>query len=407
MKARLRAVALALAALLLFYGLAFGDPGSRGDETRPTSFEPGAAGYSALRDWWTTAGARTLSLRADYGALADITRDHPTGNLLIVTLPGTLALLDRDLLPLHQWVRRGNTLLVLASVCDSPEWARGPLLRRLPSEVATLTGMEPRTTPLSERRFLATPAVGRWRPAADHPVLSGVPLIEALSDREAPPCGIAPPGARGALPLLRGADQDASSVDGAWLLPRGDGWVLLLSQATPFANRALGRAGNARLAANILREFVSPAGVVVFDDGLQGAPEPYDLRRLLADPRLHLSALALFALWLVWIGGGTRLRAPAVPGHPRGAAALVEAEARLLARTVEPLEAARASVATFIARLPEGARAAPESWLAERPGIAPDDLARLAAYRRRLDDGAGVPLDPLHDLLTRLRRALT
>jgi hypothetical protein len=191
------------------------------------------------------------------------------------------------------------------------------------------------------------------------------------------------------------------------LLPRGDGWVLLLSQATPFANRALGRAGNARLAANILREFVSPAGVVVFDDGLQGAPEPYDLRRLLADPRLHLSALALFALWLVWIGGGTRLRAPAVPGHPRGAAALVEAEARLLARTVEPLEAARASVATFIARLPEGARAAPESWLAERPGIAPDDLARLAAYRRRLDDGAGVPLDPLHDLLTRLRRALT
>ena len=52
MKARLRAVLLALAALLLFYGLAFGDPGARGEDTRPTSIEPGAAGYSALREWW-------------------------------------------------------------------------------------------------------------------------------------------------------------------------------------------------------------------------------------------------------------------------------------------------------------------------------------------------------------------
>ena len=405
MKARLRAVLLALAALLLFYGLAFGDPGARGEDTRPTSIEPGAAGYSALREWWATSGVRTMSLRGDYGTLARVTRDHPTGNLLMVTLPGTVALVERDIVALHQWVRGGNTLLVLAAACDSPEWARGPSLRGFAADVATLAGIELQAAARPDARFLATPAVARWRAVVDHPVLDGVRQVESLSDRSAAPCRSASPPGRGAQPLLRAADP-GTPVVGAWLQPRGDGWVLLSMQATPFANRALGRADNARMAANILRRFVAPSGLVLFDDGLQGAPEPYDLHRLLADPRSHLSALALFVLWLVWIGGSTRLRTPVAPVHPSGAVAMVAAEARLLSRTVEPREAARASLAAFIARLPEGARDAPESWLAGRPGVATDDLERLGAFRRSLDAGGRVPLDPLHDLLTRLRRAL-
>jgi hypothetical protein len=203
--------------------------------------------------------------------------------------------------------------------------------------------------------------------------------------------------------LLRAAQGGS---DGAWLLPRGDGWVLLVAQATPFANRALGRADNARFAGNILRELVAPSGIVMFDDGLQGVPEPYDLGRLLADPRLHVSALALFALWLAWIVGGTRLRSPAPAPHPPGAAAMVAAEARLLARAVEPREAARAALDAFVARLPEGARPAPEAWFATRPGVSAADVAQFGAFRRRLADGGGVPLDPFHDLLTRLRSAI-
>ena len=97
-----------------------------------------------------------------------------------------------------------------------------------------------------------------------------------MSDRTSAPCQGVLPTARGVLSLLRAAEGRA---DGAWLLPRGDGWVLLMAQATPFANRALGRADNARFAGNILREMVAPSGAVIFDDGLQGAPELYDLRR--------------------------------------------------------------------------------------------------------------------------------
>ena len=403
MKARLGALALAVAALLLFYGLAFSDSSTRTEDTRPLSNEPGAAGYSALRDWFAGAGVRWLSMRNDYGTLDALTKDHPPGNLLVVTLPGKQSLLDRDLVRLHQWVRRGNSLLVLAAVCDSPEWAPVGQARSLSADVSMLSGVDvSRPVPFGAR-FLATPAVSRWQPAVVHPLLRGVDGVEALSDRTSAPCQSVLPTARGVLSLLRAAEGRA---DGAWLLPRGDGWVLLMAQATPFANRALGRADNARFAGNILREMVAPSGAVIFDDGLQGAPELYDLRRLLADPRFHMSLLALFAIWVAWIVGGTRLRSPAPAHHPPGNAAMVLAEGRLLSRTVDPGEAARVLLASFVARLPEAAQEKPEAWLAARPGVAAEDIERLGRYRRRLAEGGGVPLDPFHDLLTRLRSAI-
>jgi len=145
---------------------------------------------------------------------------------------------------------------------------------------------------------------------------------------------------------------------------------------------------------------------VIFDDGLQGAPELYDLRRLLADPRFHMSLLALFAIWVAWIVSGTRLRSPASARHPSGNAAMVLAEGRLLSRTVDPGEAARVLLASFVARLPEAAREKPEVWLAAHPSVAAADIEQLGRYRRGLAEGGSVPLDPFHDLLTRLRSAV-
>ncbi len=404
MKARLRAVALALAALLLLYGVTIGSSPGETEATRPTSVEPGAGGYSALREWLASARIRTASLRGDYDRLDWLTRDYPTGNVLLVTLPGTTSLVDRDIVPLHLWVRAGNTLIVSAALCDAPDWARGPQLRALADDIGMLTGLQAVGSSPSLGAFLVTPAVSRWVPALRHPLTDGVRAVEAVSDRVAPSCAVGLPGGRGALALLgstdgRGGDRD----DGAWLLPRGAGWVVLSAQATPFANRALGRADNARWASNLLRGSLGPGGMVIFDDGLQGAAEPWDLRRLLADPRLHASLGAVMLLWLVWVAGGTRLRAPPAPPRIPGAAALVAAEGRLLARAVEPRDAASALLDAFVSRLPEAARAAPEDWLASHSGASSADLQQLRSWRRRLQSGDAVPLDPLHDLLTRLR----
>lgn len=404
MKTRLRAVLLALAALALLYGITFGSTPADRDATRPTSFEVGAGGYSALHEWLQSARIGTRSLRSDYGALGGLTKDFPTGNVLVVTLPGSMPLLSRDVIPLHLWVRRGNTLLVFAALCDAPDWASGAQLRSLSADIGMLTGLEAIGTRQGTGVFLATPEVSRWVPALDHPMLEGVRAVEAVSDRTVPPCAIGLPPGRGALALLRTADVGVGGRDdGAWVLPRGDGWVVLASQASPFSNRALGRADNARFASNLIRGSLAPGGVVIFDDGLQGAPEPYDIRRLLADPRLHASLAALMLLWLAWIAGGTRLRAPPSPPRPPGAAALVAAEGRLLARAMEPVAASKALLDAFLTRLPESARAAPEEWFESRGDASPRDIAQLRLWRRRLQDGAPVPLDALHDLLTRLR----
>lgn len=407
MRSRLRAALLALAALLLLYGITVGGTPTAVEATRPTSMEVGAGGYSALREWLATASIRTHSLRGDYDGLEALTGELPSGNVLVVTLPGTASLVDRYVVPLHLWVRRGNTLVVLAALCDSPEWARGAQLRRLTDDIGMLTGLDAVGPGESLGAFLVDPAVSRWVPALQHPLTQGVRAVEAVSDRLAPPCAVGLPPGRGALALLSSTGDTAGSRDdGAWLLPRGAGWVVLAAQATPLANRAIGRADNGRWAANLMRGFLGPGGMVIFDDGLQGAPELWDLRRLLADPRLHASIGAVLLLWLLWVAGSTRLRAPPPPPRAPGAAASVVAEGRLLARIVEPREAAVALLDAFVSRLPEAARAAPEEWLAARPGSSPADLAQLRAWRRRLETGGTVPLDPLHDLLTRLRSPL-
>lgn len=404
MRARLRAVVLALAALLLLYGVTVGGAPQGGEATRPTSIEPGAGGYSALREWLASARIGTRSLRGGYDMLARLTRDYPTGNVLVMTLPGTIPLVERDAVPLHLWVRRGNTLVVLAALCDAPDWARGPALRQLTGDIGMLTGLDAVGPGGALGGFLVTPAVSRWAPALRHPLTEGVRAVEAVSDRAAPPCAVGLPQGRGALALLRSTDTAGGGrADGAWLLPRGDGWVVLAAQATPLANRALGRADNARWASNLIRNALGPGGIVIFDDGLQGAPVPWDLRRLLADPRLHASLGAVLLLWLAWVAGGTRLRVP--PPAPRvpGPAALVAAEGRLLARALEPREASAALLECFVTQLPEPARAAPEDWLAARTRAAPGDLEQLRVWRRRLEAGGTVQPDPLHDLLTRLR----
>ena len=56
---------------------------------------------------------------------------------------------------------------------------------------------------------------------------------------------------------------------------------------------------------------VARDGVVLFDDLRQGLSASYDPARFYRDSRLYTTIFILLGLWLVWVLGGTRLRAPA------------------------------------------------------------------------------------------------
>ena len=102
--------------------------------------------------------------------------------------------------------------------------------------------------------------------------------------------------------------------------------------------------------------------MVLFDDLRQGLAASYDPARFYSDPRLYKTMFIALALWLAWVLGGTRLRAPAIERHDPSEAALVRQAGGLIARTVAPWQQALAAVRSFLCRC--GARGARRECLA-------------------------------------------
>jgi hypothetical protein len=130
----------------------------------------------------------------------------------------------------------------------------------------------------------------------------------------------------------------------------GSGHLLLSSGGSMFTNRALGEADNAKLFANIVSARVASDGVVLFDDLRQGVSASYNPARFYKDPRLYKTLFILLALWLVWVVGSTRLRAPVLVSHDPSEADLVRHAGGLIARTVATQHAALCLYDGFFAR---------------------------------------------------------
>ncbi len=122
MKDRLITAIGGIAAIAAIW-LIFANRGAQPDFTRPLSEEPGRNGYLALADWLRAEGVAVASWRLRFDALLDEdSRLAPAGNILLTTMPHTYALRQTEIAALNRWVRRGNTLLVMAALNDSPEW---------------------------------------------------------------------------------------------------------------------------------------------------------------------------------------------------------------------------------------------------------------------------------------------
>jgi hypothetical protein len=442
---------LALAALAAFYGLWLGpspslDPDA--DIARPTSAERRGNGYAGLFEWLQRSGVDVRSFRERYTKLQEL--DAPSrGNLMVLSLPAVEVFHSDEFSALDQWVRRGNTLLINAALLDQPGWAA----RRASGavvEIESLTTIEFETRKAREARLDNTPLSQRVREAdardaqrkegdedeeyeeesddlntdpfevpgkimltatGPHALLKGVTKLELETDYEAAEWSLRIPYDNFVLTLARGANGEGALFE----QQVGAGRILLCAGGTLFTNRALGNADNAQLFSNIVSTRVAPQGVVLFDDLRQGLSANYDPARFYRDPRLLKTVFIVLGLWLVWVMGSTRLRAPAIVAHDPSEAELVRRAGGLIARTVRPHHTALKLFDQFFARVArdarrDGTRSSERGdlwqWLERHAAIRPQELDRLKTWYADAHAERKLPLVPLQNLLDTLESRL-
>ena len=450
MRERGIAFLLALASLAAFYGLWLRpapsiDPDA--DIARPTTAERRGNGYAALFEWLRNSGVDVRSFRERYTKLSEL--DVPShGNLLILSLPAVEVFHSDEFGALDQWVRRGNTLLINAALIDQPGWAA----RRASGavvEIESLTSIEFETREAREARLDDTPLAQRVREAdartaaqededeeetddADedragaalevpekialtatgpHALLREVRTLELETDYKAEEWSIRMPYDNFVLTLARSADGEGALFE----QQVGAGRVLLSAGGSMFTNRALGNADNSQLFANIVSARMTSDGVVLFDDLRQGLSTNYDPARFYRDPRLYKTLFIVLGLWLVWVLGSTRLRAPAIEMHDPSEAALVRSTGQLIARSVAPHRTAIALFDHFFGGVARAARRAGGAssergelwqWLERHAAIRPQELDRLKSWYADAHAERKLPLVPLQNLLDNLEKRL-
>lgn len=321
MKDRLVTAAGALLALVAVYALFF-QKSPQAPVGRPTSAEAGRNGYLAIDRWLTGAGVDVRSQQVRYDALLEDTSLAARGNVLISTLPEAIPARVDEIRALSAWVQDGNTLLVMAALDDTPEWAAGGDGQRFMRNLTLMTGLA--FVPVSsEAGSGSAPApieadsVLELAPVEAHPLMDSVATLRGYSDGPSAVWNAAP--ANGSSLLLRVAVQAASGIDAAWEVAAGSGRVIIVASGSLLTNHRV-EIGAARIfLANVLRYHLAPGGAVIFDDMHQGLSALYDPAAFFGDARLHTTGWFLLAGWLIYLLGSSNRWAPPRPagGDPQ------------------------------------------------------------------------------------------
>lgn len=434
MRERLITLVFALGALAVFYALFAPKPAPRDTILqRPTSAESREDGYLAARRWLASTGVRVVSLRERYSSLRkpagdDSPRFAPTGNLLVMTLPLASDPRERERKDLREWVEAGNTLLVMAALGDTPAWSVSTgescvfelsLLAGVhvnvageqtdPPEDEETEEHSPRVRTSNGLQRLPQPQRMVLTPNGRHPLFANVRQLAAETPYPASDWYADLPYEGFIFSLAR---EEGSPGEAFWLRRLGAGRVLVSGYASLFTNRLLGEQDNAVLLSNIVAQSLGRDGAVIFDDMHQGVSRLYDPEAFFADSRLHGTLWVLFVLWLIWVLGGTRLRALQAPAAVPGEAALVRATGGFLARVLRPAQAARRMLELFFndlrRRLGEPQNGEPLwQWLERRPQLAASDVEALRTTHTRAAAGRRVDLGKLQALILRIQEQVT
>jgi hypothetical protein len=449
LKERLITLGLALSALALFYILFLPKPqASDPAAARPTSVETGPNGYQAAWRWLQAGGIRVVSLRERYGRLNSKSASWAgEGNVMLSTLPQKEPATSEEAIQLDRWVERGNTLVVMAALDDTPLWTLGdvrlveaagritrlkfeaidaeaPAAARGPAKAPTKPSDEapaqapnkaPASTPAPRQpiaavlRDMLAARSSTLEPRGAHPLLDGVRAVSVSSELPASRWRASPMDRSAVLQI----GQVAGSGDAAvWLRRQGRGQIITFAVASIFSNRLIGADDNARLLSNLIAWSRGTAGAVIFDDSHQGLVSYYDAKAFFADPRLHQTLGWIVFLWFVFVLGVQRLRPRVRTWNPADVTAFIAMSGEFFAATVAPAQTGARLCANFFnslrrrLNLPEDGAPVWE-WLDAQAGLRARDLADLRRLYDRSLAGRRVDLIRLQNLLSQMQGKLT
>jgi hypothetical protein len=417
MKDRLITLLGALVALTVVYLLFLQRP-PEPPVTRPLSMEPGRNGYLALGRWLQSEGVAVASLQERFDRLAaEDSGFAARGNVLITTMPHVSAVRGSERLPLAEWIREGNTLLVLAALDDTPEWSSPVGGANFLPELTGLTGLLFR-----QYRGTAQDDVGddpglvpaetavEIEPALAHPLMAGVTSLRGFSDAPSALWSV-----ESAAPFrltLRVGVERSTGIDALWQLPRDAGQVILVASGTVLANHNIGASDAREFVANLLERHLAADGTVIFDDMHQGVSRLYDAAALFRDPRLRYSAAFVLAAWLIYLlGSSNRFAPPLLAQTSPRQGDFLRAAGGFMARRLDRRAAGLLLFEEWFGEV-RRARSLPQQaqppWpeLQATPTLPRSTYEELHASYERLTNGRTVNLPRLHNTLKPAREAI-
>ena len=425
MKERLVTLGLALGALAVFYVLFLPKPRPDFNVPMPLSSESASSGYLAAWRWLKGERLPVVALHERFDTLNSPSAGwRPQGNVLLTTWPQKLPVRPLEATQLDAWVERGNTLVIMAALDDTPLWTLADpqsvdslsRLTRLKFEViAEPKGAAGARARDARKSFAAAldgvlePKKSTLEPRGAHPLLADVHSVKVVSDL--------PASRWRAIPMDRAAVLQIAQVSGnadaaVWLRRQGQGQIITIGVASLFSNQLLGEGDNARLLSNIIAWSVREGGSVIFDDVHQGAVSYYDAAAFFRDPRLWRTLGWILLLWLVFVLGEQGLRMRSRNWNPVDVTAFVAVSGEFLASALPPATVGARLFENFFngirRRLGLAADGGPVwEWLAAQAGTSLDELAELRRLHDRIQSGRRVDLSRLQTLLSELQGKIT
>lgn len=374
--------------------------------SRPNTEDAGKHGLKALYTWLGQQGINTRSLRKPLTRL-DQEALPASGNLMIISLPYLRDPLDTEWRALNTWIGNGNTVLVLASLYNIPQWSDMPEWVRDNEITDAINGMTAEEYVLGrnavdeqESEFSLTdmqasirafkPVPYRLYPAVDHSLFEEVYELESVhtpgmyqykdeaGEVQEAYWSIDSDSARLAMRLMFGESRDHTAM---WLMPVGNGWIYLSAFPDMVSNSLLKLQDNARWFANLLSHTVADSGYVIIDDYHFGLSDLYDPEAFFADERLHNSLLFIGAFWLVYALGRSPRLAP-VRKRITGPASrdFIEAMAGFFTRRIKARTIARELAGRLVEDISSRTQLRGEavwSWLQDHPDVSGHDIRRV------------------------------